>query len=232
MLRRHGLYADIPRDDFLMDVQVVEHALRRLVALHVNRVLLQVEGRIRQQGHGLLFGEARVLEHALLPLLWAVGQTPAHTLVKTIGQHVMHEAENIAPEHHLIDVQRGVIGGLLLLRALGIEPDDIVRAAEDPHQPRLGPLHRLHDSAVHIGGEAALPAVIVHVIAVAQVLHLQPFTGRGKLVALLPHARVQLPLDDAAQLLFHVFFGHQQTLRLLRFNGLKPVSGLRKPTAA
>ena len=178
MLGRHRLDAHVTQRHGLMDIQIIEHPLRRGIPAHIDVVLLHIDGRIREQGNGFRLRKPAVLEHTLLLSLRAVGQTPAHTLVKTISQHVMHQPEDIPPEHHLIDVQRGIIGGLFLLRAFGVKTDNVVRATKHTHQPRLGPLHGLHDRAVNVCGQTALLTIFVHLVAIAQVLLFQPF-ARG-----------------------------------------------------
>ncbi len=91
----------------------------------------------------------------------------------------MYQPEHRAAENNLVHVERSVSGGLLLCWSARLEADNFIAAREDAHKPGHSPFHRLHHGTVYVGRKAALLAVIVHAVAVAEIalFELRALTG-------------------------------------------------------
>ena len=226
LLAGHGLHRDLAHLRLLVHREVEKRPVGRFHALRLHRAFrLHVDGGVGKQRHGLILRQPLELPHAHLLPPGAVRKAPAHALVEAVLERVVQDVEHVPPEHHLVDVQRGVLGRLLLLRRARLEAHDLV-AAEHAQQAGHCPLHRFHHRAVNVGGKPALCALVVRLVAVAQVLALELRAAHGKLPAVHAHAVLHLAHDAPAQGALDVFFlRHQQTLRFFgRAKGLKPFS--------
>ena len=70
--------------------------------LEVVSVLGNAHSWLHDESHGFLLGQPFILEKTGLLLHWAVGDAPAHALIESVSQDVMHQAEHFAPEDDVV----------------------------------------------------------------------------------------------------------------------------------